>query len=207
MKTTLLAATVLFGFTTFAQADHQIWRELDDLAFDGMVEARQARWEVRDHFTASRDFRELLEDVDQLARQLRDMQDAIYAERDPRQLRRMVDNTHDILLHLVEHAEHSDRARTIGGGISFRNGSIRYRPVTQHGGSIHVRELKAHADRVDAALHEMDEILDQMIGHDHHGGAFFPQDDGPRLAPPAPAPGIGVNVPVIGRGALRIVLD
>jgi hypothetical protein len=213
MKTATLAATcltMLFAASN-VRADHRVYRTLDDLAFAALSNARDARWEVRDHFVTSRDFQPLLEDADGLMLALRAIQDAVYREDDPRRLFRLMESAHDALLHFQEHAEHSDFASTPHRSIRYRNRGYSYRGRTRNAGYAHVQELQQTLNELDSHLHEMDEVLEGAFGHDHHGGPYFegtgPASPGGVVIPPAPGPSAeAVSIPLLG-GRFRIRID
>lgn len=168
--TTAAVLLALISFNDSAFANHRTWRVLDDLAYDALGHARDARWEIHDHFVASRDYEELLDDAHALTSALRAIQDAIEEERNPRAIRRLVDETHDILMHLEEHAERCEYGRMVPGTVSYNNGRFRYRPEIRHAGYVHVRALKEHIRLVDDILHELEEELILMRRgrrHDH----------------------------------------
>lgn len=200
MKATGLSAVALLlaltSFSNDARADHRVWRVLDDLAYDALGHAREVRWEIHDHFVASRDYEELLEDAHALTRSLRAIEDAIEQERDPRAILRMVDETHDVLMHLEEHAEHCEFAQMVPGTVSYHRGRVRYRPVTRHARYVHVRALKNHVRLVDDVLHELEEeliLMRRRHRHDHdlHDGRDprVPYFEGPSVPGPALPPG------------------
>jgi hypothetical protein len=222
MKTNLLTTTsLLLGLALFAghaRADHRLWRELDDAAFDALTHARDVRWEIHDHFTQSRDYDELLEDAIALTRALRNVQDAVDEERDPRAIRRLVDNVHSVIVHLEEHARDSEYFRTVPGSLYLGRSGYGYRPVSRHAGYVHVQALIRHLRLVDDAVHVLEEQLDLMAGGRHqHGTPGLPGNPSPRPyydGPSVPAPhsaATSASHPRVrtrpGDGWLQIVLD
>jgi len=219
MKTTLLSTAAMLlalsaGDST-ARADHRVWRGLDDATQDALTAARDVRWEIHDHFTSSGDYAALLDDARELTVALRQVQDAIDLERDPRIVRRLVSEVHDVLTHLQEHATHSEYARTVPGSISFGSRGYSYQPRTRHAGYVHVQALLQQIDLVDNAVHEMNARLDLMVDGHHHGnpgtpGGHGPYFDGPALPTTPTPPTAGVQPRVRtrpGNGWLQIVLD
>lgn len=221
MKTKLLTtASLLLALAATsgeARADHRLWRDLDDAAFDALTHAREARWEIHDHFTQSRDYDELLEDAIALTRALRDVQDAIDEERDPRVVRRLVDNVHSVIVHLEDHARGSEYYRTVPGSFSLGRSGYGYRPVSRHAGYVHVQALIRHLRLVDDAVHVLEEQLDLMAGDRHHETPGLPGNPTPRPyydGPSVPAPhsaATSASHPRVrtrpGDGWLQIVLD
>jgi hypothetical protein len=204
MKAASLAATclTLLIASPNARADHRLCRTLDDLAFAAMSDARDARWEIHDHFDASRDYQSLLDDADELMLALRNFQDAVYREDHPQRLAQLMDAAHDAVAHLQEHADHSDFASYGGGEVRYRGGGYSYQPRTRHAGYVHVEDLHANLDRVDSSLHELDDVMDRAFGqHDQTphtlpgnvGGPYF---EGPAL-PPLPGNGHGNSLPPV----------
>lgn len=219
MKTTLLSTALMLlalsaGDST-ARADHRLWRGLDDSTQDALNAARDVRWEIHDHFAGSRDYSALLDDARELTVALRQVQDAIDLERDPRILRRLVAEVHDTLTHLQEHATHSEYGRTVPGSISFGSRGYSYQPRTRHAGYVHVQELLQQIGLVDASVHELEARLDVMVGGHNPGtpgypGGHGPYFDGPVLPTTPTAPTAGVQPRVRtrpGNGWLQIVLD
>jgi hypothetical protein len=190
MKATALCTTFVLGvvaaFGGDARADHRMWRNLDDLTFDAISHARDARWEVHDHFVTSRDYADLLQDAKRLNRALRDIQDAIYAERDPHQILHLIADAHDVLMHFQEHIEHSDFAATVPGAVSYDRNGYRYRASTRHAGYVHVQEALQSLALVDDSLHEIEHGLEMMMGHGHDHGLEVVPDAQYRMQP---APG------------------
>jgi hypothetical protein len=186
MKATALCTTFVLGvvaaFGGDARADHRMWRDLDDLTFDAMSHARDARWEVHDHFSMSRDYDNLLQDARRLYRGLRDIQDAIHAERDPHQIANLIEQAHDALAHFQEHVEHCDFAAVLRStGTGYRN------RTTRHAGYVHVQSVQSSLALVDDALHEIDRQLAVILGHDPHHGLEVVPDAQYRIQP-APGP-------------------
>lgn len=214
MKATALCTTVVLSvvaaFGGDARADHRVWRTMDDYAFDAMSHARDARWEVHDHFDSSRDYEALLQDARQLTRALNDIQDAIYLERNPRQIVRLVDNAHDILLHFKEHAEHSDFAATVPGHVHYDRNGYRYRAPVRNAGYVHVHELVSHLNLVDDSLHEIEYELNRMLGHGHNHGLEVIPDPVYRTQPYRPSAATDVSLPMVrdrsGEMLLRLLL-
>ena len=219
MKTTLLSTVAMLlalsaGDST-ARADHRLWRGLDDTAQDALLAARDVRWEIHDHFADSRDYEELLEDARSLTLALREVQDAIDLEREPRILRRLVANVHDVLTHLQEHATRSEYGRTIPGAIQFRNGGYTYQPRTRHARYVHVQALTRQIAVVDDAVHELEARIDAMAGGHHPGAPGLPGGHGPYLegpvVPRTPISPGGISQPRVrtkpGNSWLQIVLD
>lgn len=185
---TMLAVVAMLGGT--ANADHRLWRELDELNFHMQSHARDARWEIHDHFATSRDYEDLRDDSWALIKALRNVEDAIYRERAPHAILDLVENAHDILVHFEEHVEHSDFNR-----VSYR-GRVRIRPTTY----THVAELQSILRSMHDDLDRMIATLEREVGHGHHhrGGIEVIPDSPYRLQPGVPAPGPvlpGVAVP------------
>lgn len=212
MKAAALCTTFVLGvvaaFGGDARADHRMWRQLDDLTFDALSHARDARWEVHDHFATSRDYNALLQDARRLNRALRDIQDAVYAERDPHQIAYLVEQAHDVLMHFQEHVEHSDFAMTTPGSVTYDRTGYRYRAPVRHAGYVHVREVQESLVQVDDALHEIEHQLEIMMGHDHdHGLEVIP--DGEYRIQPAPQdapPGSASNSDLYGTSEVSLPL-
>jgi hypothetical protein len=188
MKTTLLSTVaMLFALAaggSTARADHRLWRGLDDASQDALLAARDVRWEIHDHFADSRDYEELLEDARALTLALREVQDAIDLEREPRILRRLVANVHGVLEHLEDHATQSEYGRTVPGTISFGAGGYTYRPRTRHARYVHVQSLLRQIGLVDDAVHELEVRLDLMAGGHNHSTPGLPGGHGPYLEGP-----------------------
>lgn len=201
MKATALCTTVILSVVAAlggdARADHRVWRTMDNYVFDAMSHTRDARWEVHDHFSTSRDYEDLLQDARRLTRALNDIQDAIYMERSPHQIQRLIDDAHDILMHFQEHAEHSDFAATTPGHTHYDRNSYRYRAPVRNAGYVHVRELVSHLNLVDDSLHEIEYVLNQMMGHGHDHGLEVVPDPTFRTQPFAPGPGAVPPGPVV----------
>jgi hypothetical protein len=219
MKAILLSTTAMLlalsaGDST-ARADHRLWRGLDDATQDALLAARDVRWEIHDHFADSRDYEELLEDSRALTLALREVQDAIDLEREPRILRRLVSNVHDVLTHLEEHATRSEYGRTIPGTIQFRNGGYTYQPRTRHARYVYVQALLRQIGIVDDAVHELEARLDVMAAGYNSGtpglpGGHRPDLEAPVLPtmPPVPTGGSQPRVRTRpGNSWLQIVLD
>lgn len=188
MRTTVLSTTAMLlalaaGGST-ARADHRLWRDLDDAAQDALLAARDVRWEIHDHFADSRDYAALLDDARKLTVALREVQDAIDLERDPRILGRLVADVHEALTHLQEHATHSEYGRTVPGAISFGSGGYSYRPRTRHAGYAHVQSLLRQISLVDDAVHELEARLDVITGGHNPGTPGLPGGHGPYFDEP-----------------------
>lgn len=184
--TTLLAVVATLGGT--ANADHRLWRELDELNFHMLTHARDARWEVHDHFATSRDYEDLRDDAWALIKALRNVEDAIYRERQPHAILDLVENAHDVLAHFEEHVEHSDFNR-----VSYR-GRVRIRPTTY----THVVELQSILRSMHEDLDRMIATLEREVGHHHHhgGGIEVIPSQPYRLEPGVPGPALpGVVIP------------
>lgn len=203
MKTASLAAaslSILLAAST-ARADHRVYRSLDDLAFAAMSDARDARWEIHDHFATSRDFLPLLEDADELMRALRGMQDSVYREDRPERMLQAIEAVHHVLTHFQEHLEQSDFASRSRGSVRFGSGGgYSYHAPSRHAGSVHVQELQRILNHLDSHLHEMEEAIDHAFGHHHH-------DHGPAIEGPAfPGGGQGISAPGPSAEAVSIPL-
>jgi len=180
LASTLLAVVATLGGT--ANADHRLWRELDDLNNHAQSHARDARWETHDHFAASRNYDDLREDSWALIKALRNVEDAIFRERTPHAILDLVENAHDVLAHFEEHVEHSDFNR-----ISYR-GRARIRPT----GYTHVVELQSILRTLHQDMDQMIAVLEREVGH-HHGGGIEVVPDRPyRIEPGLPVPGPGL---------------
>ena len=103
--THLFASTLLIvaAAASQASADVPLYRELDELNNHAMIHARDARWEVTDHFAGSRDYAGLREDARALTIALRKIEDAIFLERNPHTILALMDDAHDVLRHFEEH--------------------------------------------------------------------------------------------------------
>jgi hypothetical protein len=185
----LFASTMLAVVATLgtANADHRLYRDLDDLNNHMMTHAREARWEVHDHFVTSRDYEDLREDSWALVKALRNVEDAIFRERDPHAILNLVEDAHDVLAHFEEHVEHSDFNR-----ISYR-GRVRIRPT----GYTHVVELQSILRTLHEDVDRMISVLEREVGHHHHGGGIEVIPDRPyRIEPSVPGPSLpGVVIP------------
>ncbi|MCA9080960.1 MAG: hypothetical protein KDA58_10405 [Planctomycetaceae bacterium] len=156
----LLTGLLLAVTSAPVMADHCLLRELDDLNFAAMHEARALRWEINDDFVDSRDYRGLLQDAESLMRDLRSIQDALFNERPVTMLRREIDSAHDRIHHLIEHLNHCDFAAS-SPAIHRHNGrgGYTFAPATRHAGMIHVRAALASARKIDDQLVAMDRLL------------------------------------------------
>jgi hypothetical protein len=174
----LLAVMATLG--SASAADHRLYRDLDDLNNHAMSHAREARWEVHDHFSTSRDYEDLREDSWALIKALRNVEDAIFRERTPHAILDLVENAHDVLAHFQEHVEHSDFNR-----ISYR-GRARIRPT----GYAHVVELQSMLRTLHQDMDRLIAVLEREVGHHHHGGGIEVIPDRPyRIEPGVPVPG------------------
>ena len=81
MRSTVLAvcAATFLGSVDTARADHR--RQLDDMAFAVLSDARDLRWAVRDDFTRSHNLRYLCRESDDVFATARLLQDAIFRGR------------------------------------------------------------------------------------------------------------------------------
>jgi hypothetical protein len=184
--TTLLALVAAVGGT--ANADHQLYRELDDLNNHAMRHARDARWEVHDHFVASRDYDDLLEDSRTLTKALRNVEDAIFFERSPRAILSLARDAHDVLVHFEEHAEQSEFNR-----ISW-HGRTRVRPA----GYTHVVQLQSILVILHQDMDQLIAVLEPYGGHSHGHELEIVPDPQYRIEPGVPSPGPafpGVHAP------------
>jgi hypothetical protein len=182
------ALLALFATLGTANADHRLYRQLDDLTNHAMTHAREARWEIYDHFTTSRDYGALLADSRSLTKALRNVEDAIFFERSPAAILSLARDAHDVLVHFEEHAEHSDFSRT-----SWR-GRARVRPA----GYTHVVELRSILKALHEDVDRMIVLLERSSGHAHGHGLDVIPDRPYRIHPGVPSPGPalpGVHVP------------
>lgn len=192
MHTPSLFATALFTILAtlgnVASADHRLYRELDELNNHAMIHARDARWEVHDHFVGSRDYRELMQDARALTKSLRNIEDAIFFERSPYAILSRVRDAHDVVVHFEEHAEHSDFSR-----VSW-HGRVRVRPA----GYSHVVALRSILQDLHQDMDQMVAMLEPMCGHHHGHQLEVIPDPAYRIQPGPPSPGPvypGVTVP------------
>ncbi len=206
MKTaTLTSALMIVTLTTVsaARADHRISRRLDDLTFKALADARAIRWEIVEHFDASRDYAELSEDAINLVRGMRDVEDAIFVGRGYRSVLRELNEVHELLHHLDEHVAASDYARVERGRYEFSRGGYVFHAGTRHGGYLHVRELMGLIERMDDSLGAIyDELgpvvpgtrrpygIRRELEHEEH--EVVP---GPMVLPPPPTVPLGPSLP------------
>jgi hypothetical protein len=195
---TMLAVMVTLGSAN--AADHRLYRELDDSNNHAMTHARDARWEVHDHFGTSRDYEALREDSWALVKALRNVEDAIFRERTPHAILDLVNAAHDVVNHFEEHVENSDFNR-----ISYR-GRARIRPA----GYTHVVELQSILRTLHEDMDQMIAVLEREVGHHHHrGGGIEVVPDRPyRLEPGVPSPGPalpGVLIPDLSASSEVVV--
>lgn len=76
----LLAAVLLAGMPAVSQADLPLLRQLDDMTFDTMNDARQLRWLIRSEFIEAPGVGLLLNDSQMLLFQLRGLEDVLFRE-------------------------------------------------------------------------------------------------------------------------------
>jgi hypothetical protein len=81
MKTSiLLALAMLTAVPAVSQADLIVLRQMDDMTFDTMNDARQLRWLIRNEFVESPAIGLLLSDSQMLLLQLRALEDGLFRE-------------------------------------------------------------------------------------------------------------------------------
>ncbi|MBL8849575.1 MAG: hypothetical protein JNG89_07820 [Planctomycetaceae bacterium] len=189
MNATRLFASALLMIVSVAgqaNADGRLYRELDELNNHALMHARDARWEVADHFAGSRDYAGLREDARALTVALRNIEDAIFLERNPHTILAMMDDAHDVLRHFEEHVDRSDIGRV---SWTIRRG-VRIRPA----GYAHVTHLKSILADLHDDVDSMIAVLERADSHHHghdHGLEVIP--DAPfGVAPGAVSPGLGV---------------
>lgn len=180
MKTTvsLLTLTAALLTSTFAQADdyHSRLKRFDDLTFAAMGDARDLRWEIHDHFVQSRDYQHLLDEVNEFSNNLRDVQRAIYDERPPAALDRVLDKALARLSVLRTDLINSDFAQIIGGYHHVNGrGGYSFAPTTVHPGRVHFEEAVRLLDHVGATLSTLhDELVGRPIPLPGHGPNVLP---------------------------------
>lgn len=143
-----------------AQADHRVFRQLDDMAFSAMVDARDLRWEIHDDFVESRDYNGLLRETELLIRDLRSLEDTVFDERSMPVIDRAVHVAHGRLDRLIERLNSCDFA-AVSRPVHQPNGRGGYRfvPATRHAGRIHVDAALRLADRICAQLDAIHAIV------------------------------------------------
>ncbi len=77
---TLLATALMAGLPALSQADDVSFRQLDDMTFSTMNDARELRWLIRSEFVESPNVGLLLNDSQMLLMQLRGFEDSLFRE-------------------------------------------------------------------------------------------------------------------------------
>ncbi len=155
-----LVGLLFVALVSPAQADHRVFRQLDDMVFSTMIDARDLRWEIHDDFVESRDYNGLLRETELLIRDLRSLQDTIFDERSMPIIDRAVDVAHSRLDRLVERLNSCDFAAA-SGPVHRSNGRGGYTfvPATRHAGRIHVQAALKLVNRICAQLDAIHAIV------------------------------------------------
>ncbi|QDU36833.1 hypothetical protein Mal4_11320 [Maioricimonas rarisocia] len=182
MKThsTLLAlALVTAGFVpNSARADHRIFRQLDNLTFSAMADAREARWIIHDDLTFSREYERVLREADTVVTSLQDVQRSILRERSMATLCRQVDDVQYHVEHLI------DRLQRCGFECEVGHVHGRRHPRYAFSGQVHGRhgaweqDLRRHIVRMRRTLSQLHDLVH---GHEH---AVLPATPATPASPP-----------------------
>ena len=120
----------LLGSVTIAQANHR--RQLDDLAFSVLSDARDIRWGVRDDFTHSAQLRYLCRESDDVFATARNLQDAIFRGRTLPIICNNIDRVRTELCEFEELLERSALPRHTTHRPRHRSRGIAHLKVLQH---------------------------------------------------------------------------
>jgi len=180
---TMVAVLTLFSLVSVSQAEHCVFRQMDDLAFSAYVEARALRWEIHDDFTGSRDYRHLLRDSEIILHQINDLQNAIMNERSTHIIDREIHSVERSVRALRSHLTTCDFAnahpahhRPTHGGNGYH-----FTPETHNVGRIHVDAALVMLDRIDNVIQSLDIVA--------NGGAIaIPVGGSPAIGPGFPSP-------------------
>ena len=160
MKTLLSAAVVvLFASVPAAQAAPHSFHHIDEHAVTGLNQARQVRAEIISRFSVSHDYRDLLQEADELVDSMNQIHDAVHHGRSKSTLRSLVDHAQFHLRNLdrrvgrsdYTHSSHGHRHLTPTGYISY--------PPTFHPGHIHVDSVQRMLDRMSTNLRQLESDL------------------------------------------------
>ncbi len=164
MKTFLPAAVVvLFASVPAAQAaPHAIWH-IEEHAVTGVNQARALRSEIVSRFSVSRDYRDLVQEADELLESMDAIHDAVHSGRSRSTLRSLVDHAQFHVRNLDRKIGRSDylhsspghRHLTPTGYISF--------PPTHHAGHIHVDSVHRMLDRMSSNLRQLETDLEPTV--------------------------------------------
>jgi hypothetical protein len=193
----LFASTLLIVGSAVSQAsaDIPLYRELDELNNHALMHARDARWEVTDHFAGSRDYAELRQDAFALTVALRNIEDAIFLERNVHTVLDLMDDAHDTLRHFEEHIDRSD----IGRVSSTSRHGVRVRPA----GYEHVTHVKSILQDLHDDVDSMIAVLERADSHHHHEHGLEVIPDAPYRVEPAVAPPAALPEIVVPRVRFR----
>ncbi|MEW4528064.1 MAG: hypothetical protein ACF8PG_04695 [Maioricimonas sp. JB045] len=207
--TTMLAlALVTAGFVpTSARADHRIYRELDDLAFSAMVDARESRWIIHDELTYSRDYERVLREADTVVTALQDLQRSILRERNMTTLCRQVDDVQYHVEHLIDRLQRCGFECEVAHARGHRNpryaftgqGSHRRRGAWESDLRSHIRRMRRTLSQLQEVVHGHDHAVlpatpaRPPVLRDRDRGPISPRGvtpGGPVLTPPIPSPAL-----------------
>jgi hypothetical protein len=152
--TLLLTATLVF-------ADHNVRRELEDKAFAALSQAREIRIEIRDDFTGSRSFDQLMEEATQLYRTARSIEDALLRGESANVLCREIDQTTKALRCFSGILEASDFARVDVGHHRPTHGGNGYsfRASSRNPGLVHVVAVRQMVKELEITLTSLHDDL------------------------------------------------
>jgi len=176
MKTLFPAAVViLFASVPAAQAapPHAV-SHIEEHAVSGVQQARAIRAAIVSRFSVSHDYRNLIQEADELVDTMNAIHDAVHSGRSRSTMRQMVDHAQMHVRNLDRRIGRSDYTHASPGyKYMTPTGYVSY-PPTHHPGHIHVNSTQRMLDGLSSNLRQLETDLEPTVRFNRRPFAYGP---------------------------------